>query len=186
MARKESKKMPMEAKNFREALRAVRAFAFDVDGVLTNSRVLINERGELLRNANTRDGYALHQAALAGYPIAIITGGFQEGVGHRYAALGITDVYLGAYDKVEALKDFCKKRMVSAESILYMGDDLPDYEVMQRVGMPVCPLDASSDILNISRYVSPYAGGEGCVRDVVEQVMRLQEKWRVGGEEGAD
>lgn len=173
----------MEAKNFRERLHGVRAFAFDVDGVLTNSRVLITERGELLRNANTRDGYALHAAVLAGYPVAIITGGVQEGVRERYASLGIGDVYMGVRDKVAALEDFCERRVVGADEVLYMGDDIPDYAVMQRVGMPTCPFDASPEIRLISLYVSPFSGGEGCVRDVLEQVMRLHGNWMMG--EGA-
>lgn len=167
----------MEAKNFREGLQRVQAFAFDVDGVLSSSDVLVDERGAVYRKANTRDGYALMQAVRAGYPIAIITSCTHEGVRLRYGAIGITDIYLGVRAKAEALGDFCSKRQILPEHVLYMGDDLPDLEVMLRVGMPTCPQDAIADIQHVAKYVSPYGAGAGCVRDVVEQVMRLQGKW---------
>lgn len=171
----------MEPKNFREELHKVKAFAFDVDGVLSSSNVLVDERGVIYRNANTRDGYALQQAVRAGYPIAIITSCTHEGVRLRYGEIGISDIYLGARNKAEAMDDFCAKRGLSLENVLYMGDDVPDYAVMQRVGMPTCPVDAITEIQRIAKYVSPYGAGAGCVRDVVEQVMRLHGKWNAPG-----
>lgn len=167
----------MEAKNFREGLQNVRAFAFDLDGVLSSSEIVVDEQGEMYRKANTRDGFALQLAVRAGYPIAIITGCVHEGVRRRYSSIGINDIYLGVRNKAEALEDFCTTRGVSQARVLYMGDDLPDYEAMQRVGMPTCPLDAIAEIQRVAKYVSPFGGGAGCVRDVVEQVMRLQGKW---------
>lgn len=171
----------MEAKNFREGLQNVLAFAFDVDGVLSSSDVLVDELGAIYRKANTRDGYALQRAARAGYPIAIITSCTHEGVRLRYSEIGIEDIYLGVRDKAEAMEDFCAKRGVPPARVLYMGDDVPDCEVMLRVGMPTCPLDAIAEIQRIAKYVSPYGAGAGCVRDVVEQVMRLHGKWDAPG-----
>jgi 3-deoxy-D-manno-octulosonate 8-phosphate phosphatase (KDO 8-P phosphatase) len=164
-------------KNFKEQLHHVKAFAFDVDGVFTDGMVIIHPSGELLRSSNTRDGYAVHKAVQQGYPVAIISGGKSEAVGVRFRGLGVTDIYLGAFDKVEALEDFRFKYGLELSEILYMGDDLPDYEVMQRVGFPTCPADAVPEIINISAYISSFRGGEGCVRDVIEQVLKLKGVW---------
>lgn len=167
----------MVVRKFRESLRQVRGFAFDVDGVCTNSRALISESGQLLRMSNMRDGYAIGSALRAGFPVAIITGGRNEGMARRFRDLGVEDVYMAVRDKEEALEDFCLCRSLSPEEVLYMGDDLPDYGVMRRVGFPTCPWDAAPEIREISVYISRYGGGEGCVRDVVEQVLKLHGKW---------
>lgn len=164
-------------KNFKERLHNVKAFAFDVDGVFTDGIIIIHPSGELLRTSNTRDGYAVHKAIQHGFPIAIISGGKSEAVRERFKGIGVTDIYLGVTDKVEALEDFRYKYGLEQSDILFMGDDLPDYEVMIRVGFPTCPADAAPEIIAISSYVSAFSGGKGCVRDVIEQVLKLKGLW---------
>lgn len=164
-------------KNFKEQLNSVKAFAFDVDGVFTDGTIIIHPSGELLRTSNTRDGFAVHRAVKLGFPVAIITGGKSQSVEQRFAELGVTDIYLGATDKVDALNDFRFKYGLELSEILYMGDDLPDYSAMQLVGFPTCPADAAPEIVAISVYISTFAGGKGCVRDVIEQVLRLKGQW---------
>jgi 3-deoxy-D-manno-octulosonate 8-phosphate phosphatase (KDO 8-P phosphatase) len=166
-------------KNFKEQLHKVKAFAFDVDGVLTDGIVLIHPSGELLRTSSTRDGYAVHKAVQQGFPVAIISGGKSESVRERFNGIGVTDIYLGVSDKVEAMEDFRFKYGLELSEILFMGDDLPDYEVMQRVGFPTCPADAAPEIMGISVYISAYNGGKGCVRDVIEQVLKLKGVWLI-------
>ena len=163
--------------NFKEQLHKVKALVFDVDGVFTNGVVVIHPSGELLRTSNTRDGYAIHKAVVQGYPVAIITGGKSEAVKVRFRGLGVTDIYLGVTDKVEALEDFRYKYGLELSDILYMGDDIPDYEVMKRVGFPTCPADAVPEIVKVSTYISNFKGGEGCVRDVIEQVLKVNGQW---------
>ncbi len=160
-----------------EKFKDIHTFIFDVDGVMTDSDVLITESGELLRKMNIRDGYAMKRAIRDGYRIGIITGGSSEGVRKRLEALGITDIYVGRFEKMEAFEEFVSKHDLDPDGILYMGDDVPDYPVMRRVGLPTCPSDAIPEILEFSAYISPYKGGAGCVRDVIEKVMRLQGKW---------
>ena len=166
-------------KNFKEQLHNVKAFAFDVDGVFTNGIILIHPSGELLRTSNTRDGYAVHKAVQLGFPVAIISGGKSESVRERFKGIGVTDIYLGTTDKVGALEDFRFKYGLELSDILFMGDDLPDWEVMQRVGFPTCPADAAPEIIAISAYVSSYGGGKGCVRDIIEQVLKLKGLWLI-------
>jgi 3-deoxy-D-manno-octulosonate 8-phosphate phosphatase (KDO 8-P phosphatase) len=161
-----------------ELFSSINTFIFDVDGVLTNSELIITEKGELLRKMNTRDGYAIRHALNMGYKVAIITGGRSKGVIDRLKGLGISDVYAGIENKIEAFEDFLAIHQIEAETILYMGDDLPDYDVMKRVGMPTCPADAASEIIRISSYISDKKGGEGCARDVIERVLRLHGKWQ--------
>ncbi|MGD9977474.1 MAG: KdsC family phosphatase [Bacteroidales bacterium] len=164
-------------KNFKELLADVKAFVFDVDGVFTDGTIIIHPSGELLRTSNTRDGYAVGVAVERGFPVAIISGGKSEAVSQRFRGLGVTDIYLGVSDKVDALDDFRFKYGIELSQILYMGDDLPDYEVLQRVGIPTCPLDAVPEVKQVSAYISSYSGGKGCVRDVIEQVLRLKGLW---------
>jgi 3-deoxy-D-manno-octulosonate 8-phosphate phosphatase (KDO 8-P phosphatase) len=164
-------------RNFKELLRNVKAFAFDVDGVFTDGTVTLHPSGELIRNTNTRDGYAVHVAIERGFPIAIISGGNSHSVEERFKGLGVNDIYLGVTNKVEALENFRKKYGIELLEVLYMGDDLPDYEVMKKIGIPTCPSDAAPEIRGISVYISNYTGGKGCVRDVIEQVLRLNDKW---------
>jgi len=166
--------------NFKEGLRKVKAFVFDVDGVLSSPKVYLHPSGELMRSMNTKDGYALQYAVKRGYPIAIITGGRTDSVGERFRGLGITDIYLGASYKPDDFKDFIHKYDLQPEEVLFMGDDLPDYEVMLMVGVPCCPSDAVDEIKSVADYISPRAGGEGCARDVIEQVLRLHGRWMDG------
>ena len=163
--------------NFKEDLNHVKAFVFDVDGVLTNATVLVHPSGELLRQSNMKDEYSLMTAVTNLYPVAIITGGKSESLKERFLRIGLNNVYLGSKDKVSDLNDFCKKNNIKLENVLYMGDDIPDYHAMKIVGLPTCPYDASPEIREISRYISDKKGGEGCVRDVIEQVLRLHGKW---------
>lgn len=163
--------------NFKEDLMQVKAFAFDVDGVLSSDTIPLHPNGEPMRMVNIKDGFALQKAVKLGYPIAIITGGNTESVRKRYEALGITDIYMSASKKTIELKDWMKKRNLSSENILYMGDDLPDTGVMRAVGIPVCPADAVEEVKALCKYISDRTGGAGCVRDVVEQVLRAHGKW---------
>ena len=164
-------------KNFKERLTSVKTFIFDVDGVLTDNSVTLMPDGEQVRVMNIKDGYALQLAVKKGFQIAIISGGKSEMVRKRLNGLGITDVFLGAHTKIDTYKEFVEKHQLKEEEILYMGDDIPDYEVMQRVGVPTCPNDAATELKNISIYISDKMGGKGCVRDVIEQTLRAQDKW---------
>ncbi len=162
---------------FKEDIANIKAFIFDIDGVLSGGEILINEKGELLRTTNTKDGFALQFAIRQGFYVGIITGGNSEGVASRFRNLGVSHIYMRSKNKVADLKDFIQKTGVKAEEILYMGDDLPDFEAMQTVGMPTCPKDAVPQVKDISRYISEQKGGRGCVRDVIEQTLRSQNKW---------
>lgn len=164
-------------KNFKQLLTQVQAFIFDIDGVLTDGSVTIMPDGEQVRVMNIKDGFALQYAVKKGYKIGIISGGKFEGVRKRLNGLGIYDVYLGAELKKDAFDEFILTYNIDPASVLYMGDDLPDHEVMTRCGVATCPKDAASEIKSISVYVSDKKGGEGCVRDVIEQVMKAQDKW---------
>lgn len=158
-------------------MNSIRAFIFDVDGVLTDSSVHVTSTGEMLRTMSIRDGYAMKAAIESGYKVCIISGGSNEGVRIRLQNLGINDVHLGAPDKVKVFHDFVSKYGISADEVLYMGDDIPDYHVMKLVGLPACPQDAAPEIKGLSAYVSHKNGGHGAVRDVIEQVMKVQHKW---------
>lgn len=164
-------------KSYKEHLNKINTFVFDVDGVLTDGSIQISTKGELLRTMNIKDGYALKMAKNAGYNVCIISGGKNEGVRKRLRDLGINDIYLGVEDKVEQLDEFFDIYEITAEEVLYMGDDIPDYYPMKLVGLPCCPQDAAPEVKEISLYISHKSGGEGCVRDVIEQVMKVQGKW---------
>ena len=167
------------AKSYKEIMNAITTFVFDVDGVLTDGSVNISATGEMLRKMNIRDGYAMKAAIERGYNVCIISGGSNEGVRIRLRNLGITDIYLGSPDKVETFKEYCELYSISPEKVLYMGDDIPDFHVMKLVGLPTCPQDAAPEIKSISNYISHVYGGKGAVRDVIEQVMKVQEKWHL-------
>lgn len=164
---------------FKEELLNVKAFVFDVDGVLSKDTSSLNAEGDPVRTANVKDGYAIRVAIELGYPVAIITGGFIERVRLRYEKLGVKHYYDKVRDKAKCLNDFLGKTNVEATNVLFMGDDLVDFHVMKKVGIPTCPKDAINDIKDISKYISHKNGGEGCVRDVIEQVLRAQKKWLV-------
>lgn len=162
---------------FKEELLNVKAFIFDVDGVLSNDVSPLNADGEPMRTTNVKDGFAIRNAVNNGYPIAIITGGRTPNIRLRHMKLGIEHIYLAAEDKTESYLDFLEKTGIDPSHIMYMGDDLPDYNIMSQVGVPTCPADAVTEIKSVSKYISDRKGGEGCVRDVIEQVMRAQGKW---------
>ena len=160
-----------------ERLQDITTFIFDVDGVLTNSQLLVMEDGSLLRQMNVRDGYAIKRALQVGYRVAIITGGKSMGVVERLQALGVVDVYYGVQDKVEAYREFMELHELDDAGVLFMGDDVPDYEVMRLVGFPACPQDACPEILSLAKYVSDKGGGAGAVRDVIERTLRVKGEW---------
>ena len=158
----------------------IKALFFDVDGVLSAETIFLHPDGEPMRSVNIKDGYALQLAVKCGLHVAIITGGKTEAVRKRYEGLGIKDVYLGAAVKTREYKELLEKYNLKPEEVLYMGDDIPDYEVMQLVGLPCCPADAAPEIKAISKYISHRQGGYGCGRDVIEQVLKAQGKWMAG------
>ncbi|WP_423128418.1 KdsC family phosphatase [Gaoshiqia sp. Z1-71] len=162
---------------FKDKLKQIKAFVFDIDGVLSCDTSPLNEEGDPVRTANVKDGYALRNALNMNYQIGIITGGAIDRVRLRYEKLGVPHIYMGVRDKVQPLSDFMEKTGLKADEVLYMGDDLIDYQIMSLVGFPCCPLDAVHEIKEISLYISDKKGGEGCVRDVIEQVMRAQDTW---------
>ena len=165
------------AKSYKEIMNDITTFVFDVDGVLTDGSVFVNTTGEMLRTMNIRDGYALKAAVDNGYNVCIISGGSNEGVRVRLRNLGITDIHLGTPDKVATFDEYTDVYSILPEQVLYMGDDIPDYHVMQLVGLPTCPQDACPEIKGISKYISHKNGGKGAVRDVIEQAMKVQGKW---------
>jgi len=167
------------AKSYKELMNEITTFIFDVDGVLTDSSVHITPTGEMLRIMNIRDGFALKAAVESGYHVCIISGGSNEGVRIRLKNLGISDIYLGSPDKVKTFKEYCDIYNIKPEQVLYMGDDIPDYHVMKLVGLPTCPQDSSPEIKAISNYISHKNGGKGAVREVIEQVMKVQGKWHL-------
>lgn len=164
-------------KSYKEILHQITTFVFDVDGVLTDGIINIMTNGELIRQMNVKDGYAMKTAISKGYNIAIISGGNNEGVKKRLNGLGIQDVYLEIHNKIETFNEYCDLYSISPKNVLYMGDDIPDAEVMKVVGLACAPQDADSEIQQIAKYISHKKGGKGCVRDVIEQVLRVQNKW---------
>ncbi|MGB0366746.1 MAG: KdsC family phosphatase [Flavobacteriaceae bacterium] len=167
----------MDKPNYKALLPNITTFIFDVDGVLTNGKVLITSQGEMYREMDTKDGYALKCALVQGYKVCIISGGTNEGVRNRLKALGIYDIYLGAHHKQEPFQDLIDSYDLKPEEILYMGDDVPDIVVMEQVAVAACPNDAVSDVKEIANYISHKKGGEGCVREIIEQTLRVQGKW---------
>ena len=167
------------SKSYKEIMNDITSFVFDIDGVLTDGSVHITPTGEMLRDMNIKDGFAMKAALESGYNVCIISGGTNEGVRVRLRNLGITDIHLGSPDKVATFKEYTELYNIKPEQVLYMGDDIPDYHVMKLVGLPTCPQDASPEIKAISQYISHINGGKGAVRDVIEQVMKVQDKWHL-------
>jgi len=164
-------------KNYKELLKNINTFIFDYDGVLTDGTVLLSSSGELFRTSSVKDGYALQLAVRKGYRIAIITGGKSDSIVKRFKSLDIKDVFISVESKIDIFKKYIKKNNINKENILYMGDDIPDYQVMKEVAVPCCPADAAEEIKSISKFISDLKGGEGCVRDIIEQVLKVQGKW---------
>ena len=158
-------------------LQKIRAIVFDLDGVLSAETITLATDGTPLRTVNIKDGYAIQLAVKMGLKIAIISGCKIEAVRHRYEGLGMHDIYLGAAVKIKAYEEFKEKYNLADEEVMFMGDDIPDLEVMRLVGCPVCPSDACQEVRDASRYVSQHRGGYGCGRDVIEQTLRAQGKW---------
>ncbi len=163
--------------NFKEKLNQITAFVFDVDGVLTDGNILLLPTGDMVRSMNTKDGYAMQLAVKKGYQIGIITGGKDQMVVERLKGLAITDVYLNSSDKIVDYDNFLALYNLKDENVMYMGDDIPDVPVLQRVGLPCCPKNSASEVRNVVDYVSPFEGGKGCVRDIIEQTLKAQGNW---------
>ena len=158
-------------------LRNIRAIIFDVDGVLSQETIMLPPEGIPLRTVNIKDGYAIQLAMKLGLRIAIMTGANVDSLRIRYEGLGMEDIYIGCSVKMRTYEAFLEKYGLTDEQVMYMGDDIPDLEIMRRVGCPVCPKDAATEIREASIYVSSRNGGQGCARDVIEQTLRAQGKW---------
>ena len=167
----------MENKNYKELLKEITTFILDVDGVLTNGKILVTSKGKMLREMNTKDGFIIKYALDKGFKIFIISGGTNKGVKERLKDLGIKEIFLGEYTKKDTYEKLIKKYNLKKDEIVYMGDDIPDIPVMKKIGVPCCPNDAVPDVKQISIYISKKNGGQGCVRDIIEQTLRVQNKW---------
>lgn len=163
--------------SYKEKLNNIKTVILDVDGVLTDGSLILLPTGEMVRTMNTRDGYAMQLAIKQGIKIAVITGGRDEAVVSRLKYLGLTDIYINKRDKVDAFQDLLFSYGLDLDEIAYMGDDYPDLAVMNLVGLPCCPNDACMDVRKASEYISPENGGKGCVRDLLEQILKVQNKW---------
>lgn len=163
--------------SYKQRLPKITTFIFDVDGVLTDGSVILDSSGEMVRTMHTKDGYALQHAVKKGYNIVIITGGNSIMVKKRLEGLGIRDVFLAVHDKLPVMSQYLKEKQINHQEVLYMGDDIPDFPCLKEVGVSTCPHDAAIEIREISDYISHIDGGKGCVRDVIEQTLRVQNKW---------
>ena len=165
--------------NLLAAFKPIKLFVLDVDGVLTDGNLLVLNNGEMARRMNIKDGYALQLAIKKGYSILIISGGNSEAVKNRLEKLGVSEIFMNSGDKVKILADYVFQQQLKWEEVLYMGDDIPDLHAMQMCGLACCPADAVPEIKVISKYISPLNGGTGCVRDVIEKVLKLNGHWGV-------
>ena len=163
--------------NYKEKLNDITTFVFDVDGVFTDSSILITTSGELLRKMSVRDGFAVKAALAQGYRICVISGGTNEGVRERLKALGVTDIFLGAGHKEDVIREYLEDYGIGKSEVLYMGDDIPDIPAMKYAGLVSCPQNAVPEVKAISHYISHLNGGDGCVREIIQQVMRVHGKW---------
>ena len=163
--------------NYKNKLHKIKAFVFDFDGVMTDGAVWVYADKETVRAGNIKDGYAIQYAVKKGYLVAVISGATSLSINNRMESLGVTDIYTGAGNKIVVFKQFLDENMLQPDEVLYMGDDIPEYEVMRQVGVATCPADAAIEIKEIADYISHLRGGEGCVRDVIEQVLRLHNNW---------
>jgi 3-deoxy-D-manno-octulosonate 8-phosphate phosphatase (KDO 8-P phosphatase) len=162
-----------------EKFKSIKAFVFDVDGVMTDGSVLVFDTGEQLRRMSTRDGYSLQLAIKKGYRVLVISGGASEGIRKRLEYLGIQDIFLDAKDKKDVLRRYALDNGLDEQDMLYMGDDIPDYPAMKLVGLACAPADAAPEIRHIAAYISSFGGGQGCVRDVIEKVLKLNGHWEL-------
>lgn len=165
--------------NILDLFNPIRTFVFDIDGVMTDGSLLVTETGDLLRIMNIKDGYATAQAVKKGYNVWVISGGKQQAVCIRLNKLGVMETHVDVQDKKKLLLDLFEKHKAEPGSTLYMGDDIPDLAVMRLCGLPCCPNDAVPEIRAAARYISPFNGGRGCVRDVIEKVLKLNGDWEL-------
>jgi 3-deoxy-D-manno-octulosonate 8-phosphate phosphatase (KDO 8-P phosphatase) len=163
--------------NYKEKLKDIQLFCFDVDGVFTDNIVYLTPDGDQMRTANVKDGYAVQLAVKKGIQIAIISGGKSEPVRKRFEMLGVREIHLGASDKWTVYQDLLLRLSLTNEQVCYMGDDIPDYPIMKQIGLAVCPSDAAPEIKSVAHYISPFAGGSGCVRDILEQCLKVKGLW---------
>ncbi len=163
--------------NFKEDIALTEAFVFDVDGVMTDGGIIPTADGDFIRRYNAKDGYALAYAVKMGYKVCVITGGRGKTLENRLRMLGITRYHTDCMDKITTMRRFFAEEGIDPANTIYMGDDIPDLDCMREVGIPVCPSDAASEVIEVSRYVSEYRGGQGAVRDIVEQVLRARGDW---------
>jgi 3-deoxy-D-manno-octulosonate 8-phosphate phosphatase (KDO 8-P phosphatase) len=163
--------------NYKELLRQINTFIFDYDGVMTDGSVIMTSDGEAYRISNVKDGYALQLAIKKGYRVAVISGAHSASMIHRMNAVMVTDLFLGVENKIPVYRDYIEKHNLSASHVLFMGDDIPDYALMLEAGVSACPADAAEEIKSVAMYISNFPGGKGCVRDVIEQVLKVQGKW---------
>lgn len=159
--------------------KSITCFVFDVDGVLTDGALLVFDDGQMVRRMSIRDGYALQLAIKKGYHVAVISGGDSEAVKNRLNKLGVKNVFMKVENKKQQLDDWLRANGIPWQQVLFMGDDIPDYEVMRQVALPCCPSDAAPEIKHISKYISTLKGGTGCARDVIEKVLKLNKKWDI-------
>ncbi|MBS1512042.1 MAG: 3-deoxy-D-manno-octulosonate 8-phosphate phosphatase [Bacteroidetes bacterium] len=165
--------------NILELFKPIKTFVFDVDGVLAIDTMIVMPDGELVRSMNSKDGYAMQLAIKKGYHVVIISGGNSDAVKQRLLKLGVKEVFMGVHNKQEKLAAYAAEQQLSFDEMLYMGDDIPDYAAMQLAVLPCCPADAVPEIIGICKYISPYKGGYGCSRDVIEKVLKLNGHWAV-------
>ena len=164
-------------KSYKELLHNISTFVFDVDGVLTDGTVVVTTEGEMLRTMNVKDGYAIKVAIKQGYNVCVISGGTNEGVRLRLRGLGVTDIHMGAHHKIDPFDEYLDVYNIDPENVLYMGDDIPDIPPMKLVGVPSCPQNAVAEVKDVCKYISHKKGGDGCVRDVIEQVLKVRGHW---------
>jgi 3-deoxy-D-manno-octulosonate 8-phosphate phosphatase (KDO 8-P phosphatase) len=165
--------------NLLERFQKIRLFVFDMDGVLTDGSLYVFSDGEQVRKMNIKDGFALQLAVKKGYSIMVISGAYSEGVSKRLEKLGVADVFMKVGDKQQLLVSYMEERNIKVEEVLYMGDDIPDYAVMKMVGLACAPADAMPEIKSIAHYISSAKGGEGCAREVIEKVLKINRHWEV-------
>ncbi len=163
--------------NYKAKLHDIKAFVFDFDGVMTDGAVWVYADRETVRCGNIKDGYAIQYAVKKGYIIAVISGATSKSIDNRMESLGVKQIYTGCANKMQTYRKFLSDNGLTENQVLCMGDDIPDYEIMSHCGVAACPADAAVEIQSISDYISLYRGGEGCVRDVIEQTLRLQNQW---------
>lgn len=165
--------------NILQSFKPIQLIVMDVDGVLTNGNILLLQDGQMARNMNIKDGFALQLAIKKGYQLMVISGASDDAVARRLEKLGLTEIYLGVTDKATLLAEKIAEKKLTKQQVIFIGDDIPDYSAMQLVALPCCPSDASYDIKEIAQYISPYKGGEGCVRDILEKVLKLNDHWEL-------